>query len=311
MNKNIELSVIIPCFKCEQSLKELYERLVVSLNSISEEYEIIFINDASPQKDWEVIQKICSENKKAKGINLSKNFGEYYAITAGLEKSSGKWVIVMDGDLQDSPEEIKNLYQKAQENFDIVFAKRIMRKDGILKKLFSKIFYKLFSYLTDTVQNETINNFGIYKRNAVNAILSMQEKTKFFPVMVQWIGFKKTSMEVIHCERKYGKSSYSFAKLFDLALNTMLSFSDKPLKLTIRLGIIIVISSFIFALYVIFEHYFLEAEITRGWASLMVSIWFLSGLLIMILGILSFYISKIFEEVKNRPLYIIKDEINI
>ncbi len=311
MEKIVEISVIIPCFNCEQSLIELYKRLCNSLESISEEYEIIFINDASPQNDWDVIQKICFENKKVKGISLSKNFGEYYAITAGLEKASGSWIIVMDGDLQDSPEEIKNLYQKAQSGFDIVFAKRIRRKDGILKKFFSGLFYKLLSYLTDTQQCELINNFGIYSKKSINAILSMKEKTRFFPVMAKWIGFNKTDIEVQHYERKHGNSSYNFSKLLDLALNTMLSFSDKPLKLTVRLGFLIVLSSFIFAMYVIFEHYFMEAEITKGWASLMVSIWFLSGLLIMILGILSFYISKIFEEVKNRPLYIIKDEINI
>lgn len=304
------ISVVIPCYKCSESIKELYNRLVLSLEKIDSNYEIIFINDASPKNDWEVISQISSLDKKIKGVNLSRNFGEYYAITAGIDFAKGKWIVIMDGDLQDSPEEIEKLYSKAKEGFDIVYARRSLRQDNILKKLSSKLFYKVFSFLTGTQQDESINNFGIYSQCAIENIRNMREKSRFFPVMIKWIGFNSTCVDVKHCSRKHGETSYNFKKLFNLAFDTMIAFSDKPLRLTVQIGFFIVMLALTFAVYIFIKYLFGYSSV-KGWPSLMVSIWFFSGLIVMILGIIGIYIGKIFDEVKKRPIYIVKDVLNI
>lgn len=159
-----------------------------------------------------------------KGINLSRNFGQHYAITAGLSQAKGEWVVVMDCDLQDTPEEIKNLYTKAQEGYDSVFAQRVERKDKFLKRLSSIVFYKVFSFLTDSKQDETVANFGIYHRKVVNAILSMGDSIRYFPIMAQWVGFRKGYLPIKHGARKEGKSSYSLFKLLKLASDNMIGF---------------------------------------------------------------------------------------
>jgi dolichol-phosphate mannosyltransferase len=181
------LSVVIPLYKCSAAITELTKRLEASLTAISEDYEIIFVNDGSPENDWEVVKEIAAGNTKVKGINLSRNFGQHYAITAGLANASGEWVVVMDGDLQDKPEEITKLYGKAMEGFDIVMGQRTRRKDAFFKRMFSKVFYRIFSYLTNTRQDASIANFGIYNIKAINAVLAMKDSIRYFPTLVQWV----------------------------------------------------------------------------------------------------------------------------
>lgn len=165
----MDLSIISPIYKGEKMLDELVSRIMATVCTITEDYEIILVNDQSPDGSWPVIERICKTNNRVKGINLSRNFGQHYAITAGLSQAKGEWVVVMDCDLQDTPEEIKNLYTKAQEGYDSVFAQRVERKDKFLKRLSSIVFYKVFSFLTDSKQDETVANFGIYHRKVVNA----------------------------------------------------------------------------------------------------------------------------------------------
>ena len=279
----------------------------MTLTEITANYEMILINDASPNNDWEVIKSLVDKDSRVKGINLSRNFGQYNAITAGLDYSSGEWVVIMDCDLQDQPEEIINLYEKAQEGFDIVIGKRNARQDNFIKKTSSKIFYRLFSYLTDSRQDESISQFGLYNRKAIKSVLDMREKLRFFPTMVQWVGFRSTSINVTHGRREQGKSSYSYKKLLNLAIDVIIAFSDKPLRLTIKLGFTIAFFSFIYALYIIYCA-LAGIRVIEGWPSLIVSIWFFSGVIIFILGIIGIYISRIFDEVKNRPIYVV-DEI--
>ncbi|MBI4646848.1 MAG: glycosyltransferase family 2 protein [Bacteroidia bacterium] len=287
----------------------LYARLIKAMENIISSFEIIIINDASPMKDWEVIQSLAISDTRIKGINLSRNFGQHYAITAGLENSSGEWVVVMDCDLQDQPEEIVKLYNKALEGFDIVFGSRVRRKDTFMKKLFSRLFYALLGYLTKTKQDITIGNFGIYHNHVIKAILTMKDSIRYFPSMVQWVGFKNTSVPVEHAEREIGKTSYNIINLINLALDVMLAFSDKPLRLTVKIGFFMALFSFLFAIVVMFRYFFGDIKV-GGWTSLIVSIWFLSGVIIFIIGIAGLYIGKTFEKVKERPLFIIKDKIN-
>lgn len=304
------ISVISPVYGAASLLSELVERIVQALKHIQVEYEIILVEDCSPDNSWEIINTLAAKHQEVKGIRLSRNFGQHYAITAGLEASKGDWVVVMDCDLQDKPEEIPTLYKKALEGYDIVFAQRVKRLDGFLKKFFSTQFYRLLAYFTDTNQDSTIGNFGIYSRKAIDSLLAMNDKFRFFPTMIKWVGFISVSIPVEHSLRGEGKSSYTFKKLANLALNTILTFSDKPLRLVVKLGLMIVLFSIIFTFYNLFR-YISGQIIEPGWTSLILSIWFLSGIIIFILGVIGMYVGKIFESVKNRPLYIIKEMVNI
>ena len=304
------ISVVIPVYGCNDCLPELYQRLKRTVEKISGQFEIILVNDAGPGDAWESIKNLAEKDQRVKGINLSRNFGQHYAISAGLDHARGEYVIVMDCDLQDQPEEILKLYDKAKEGFDIVLARRMIRKDNLFKRLLSRMFYKLLGYLTDTVQDYTIANFGIYNNKVIQAICDMGDSIKYFPTMVRWVGFKTTCMDIEHAERENGKSSYSFKKLFKLALDIILSFSEKPLKLALTFGLSMSFISFIVG--VIYLYQYLTGKIkVLGFASIIISIWFLAGIIIFILGIVGLYIGKIFEKVKNRPVYIISEKINI
>lgn len=291
-------------------LDELVSRIEASVTTFTDDYEIILVNDASPDESWAGITRICAQDKKVKGINLSRNFGQHYAISAGLSKVSGEWIVVMDCDLQDRPEEIPNLYKKAQEGFDSVFAQRVERKDSLSKRLSSTIFYWVFSFLTDSNQDKTVANFGIYNRKVINAILSMGDSIKYFPIMAQWVGFRKYYLPVVHAEREEGKSGYSLFKLLRLAKDNMIGFSDKPLRLMLSLGFYVVLGSIAVAVYYFIKWSLGQIEVD-GFTTLVLSVWFSLGCISMMLGITGIYIGKIYDRVKGRPTFIIGDTLNL
>jgi len=307
-NKNDcpHISVVIPVYGSPESLNELYDRLLYSLSSITNSFEILMVNDLSPDNSWQIIQSLAEKDERVKGINLSRNFGQHRAITAGLNFVQGEWVVVMDCDLQDQPEEIVNLYNKAKLGHDVVFGRRSDRQDSFVKKTFSSLFYKLLSYLTGTKQDAAIANFGIYTAKAIDAVLTMGDEIKYFPVMIRWVGFHSCTVEIAHAERKTGESSYSYSALISLAVDIMLSFSDKPLKIAVKLGFIISTLSFIVSIYVFLNAFFHDVTVP-GWASIAMSLWFLGGLIIMVLGIVGIYVGKTFDQTKNRPTYIVKE----
>lgn len=305
----IDLSIIIPIYKGESFLIEVISRLEKVILSLNLESEIILINDASPDNSQQIIDKICIDKPHVKSIEFSRNFGQHYAIHAGLEHTQGTWIIVMDCDLQDQPEEIEKLSLKTKEGYDIVLAQRLDRKDHFLKKLSSKLFYRVFSYLTDTQQDTSIGNFGIYHQKVIKAILSMNDHIRYFPAMIQWVGFKSTKIPIQHSSRQHNKSAYSFQKLLTLTLNNLVAFSTKPLILTVKLGIITCLIAFLIGIYYLYL-YFDNQIVVLGYASIIVSIWFLSGVIIFMIGILGLFIGKIFDNVKNRPLYIVKNQQN-
>jgi dolichol-phosphate mannosyltransferase len=309
-NEYVHISVVSPVYKAENIIEKLIGQLHEQLSVITPYYEIILINDASPDQSWNKIVQECDKDKRVKGINLSRNFGQHYAITAGLTYVQGEWIVVMDCDLQDMPEEIPNLYKKALEGYDSVFAQRILRNDTFLKKNLSKIFYRFFSYLTETRQDPSVANFGIYHRRVINSILKMKDQIRFFPTMVQWVGFKKFYLPVKHAERYIGKSTYNLKGLFRLAVNIILAFSDKPLRLTAKSGFIISMLSFI--LIVVYLIMYLSGHIqVIGFTSIILSMWFLAGIIMMILGMVGIYIGKVFEKVKDRPTFIIAESRNL
>jgi glycosyltransferase involved in cell wall biosynthesis len=304
-----KFSVVSPVYNAANILPQLIERIEVSLKSLNLDYEIILVDDGCKEGSWGVIEQYCKNNKNLIGIKLSRNFGQHYAITAGIEIAQGEWIVVMDCDLQDRPEEIPKLYSKALEGFDIVLAKRINRKDSFIKKNFSKMFYITLKYLTRIDQDETVANFGIYNYKVIKSVVSMKESIRYFPSMIKWVGFSTTKIDIEHNPRHSGKSSYSLRKLLELALNIMLSYSIKPIFITIKAGFAISFLSFITALFYLIK-WLSGSIVLMGFTSLIISIWFLSGIIISTLGIIGLYIAKTFEAVKGRPNYIIEKQIN-
>jgi glycosyltransferase involved in cell wall biosynthesis len=305
MNKPF-ISIVSPVYKAENMLVDLVRRIESAVSQLTSNFEIILVEDCGPDKSWEMIEKIAESNNRVKGFKLSRNFGQHYAITCGLDQAQGDWVVVMDCDLQDQPEEIIKLFNKAQEGYDIVFGKRSDRKDSFIKRFISRMFYRTLGYLTGSKLDEQVANFGIYNEKVVGNICKFRESIRFFPTMVKWVGFKATSISVDHSARFEGQSSYNFKKLLNLGLDIILAYSDKPIILTIKLGFLVSFLTLLFGLYN-FYLYLTNQIIVPGYTSLILSIWFLSGLIISILGIVGLYIGKIFEGVKSRPIYIISE----
>lgn len=306
----VRLSVVVPVYMGKPFLAELYARVKQSLSSIGVDFELILVNDASPDQCWDDIIKLCACDDRVKGLNLSRNFGQHYAITAGLAYATSEWVVVMDCDLQDRPEDISTLLAKASEGYDSVFAQRVERQDSLIKRLQSRAFYTVFGYLTDTKMDCSIANFGIYNRKVVAAILSMKDRVRFFPTMVQWVGFRKAFCSVTHEVRKVSSSSYTLGKLMKLAGENMIAFSDKPLRLCIRIGLGISFLSFLVATVCLFARIFNMITVS-GFTSLMISVWFIGGILLMSLGLVGVYVGKTFDQVKDRPTFIVADSLNM
>jgi len=300
------LSVVTPVYGCSKSLHQLYERLRDTLSTITEDYEIIMVNDASPDNAWEVIKRLAQEDSRVKGINLSRNFGQHKAIAAGLDYADGEWIVVMDCDLQDQPEDIIKLYNKAKEGYEIVFGRRAERKDSFFKRFSSKMFYMVNDYFTENKMDNTVANFSIISRNVLDSVLRFKEQNRVYALYVNWVGFKKTEIDIEHAERPIGKSSYSLSKMINLAIDSIVSQSNKPLRLAIKFGFMVSLLSFIYGVWLIVKH-FVFAETVAGWTSVMVSIYFIGGLLFANMGVLGLYIGKIFDETKNRPIYLIQE----
>jgi len=300
----VHISVIIPVYKAEACLDELHQRLTQSLERITSNFECLLIEDCGGDKSWQMIEKIAHQDNRFKGIQFSRNFGQHYGITAGLDYCQGQWVVVMDCDLQDAPEEIPRLYQKAQEGFDVVLAQRMRRKDSAEKTLSSKMFYSLFNYLTDMNYDPKVGNFRMMSAKVVENCRKMRESMRFLPGMVHWMGFPYASIEVEHGERFAGTSTYTFQKLLKLGGDTIIAYSDKPLRISVKLGFGIAALSLMFGLYLFVHAMFYDVPVL-GWSSLIVSLYFLGGIIIANLGIIGIYLGKTFDETKRRPLYIV------
>ena len=307
MDLKNKISIVIPVYGCAECLGELTRRLEKALLQISESYEIILVNDASPDDAWKKIEELSTKDKRIKGINFSRNFGQHHAITAGLDNVQGHWIIVMDCDLQDQPEEIPKLYKKALEGYDIVFGRRVYRKDSLLKKLGSKFYYRILEYFTDQKNDYKIANFGIFHAKVIKSYRLLREQNRSFPLSIKWLGFNTTQINIEHSSRFAGETSYTFSRLVNLAIDSIVTQSNKPLKLSIKFGFTMSFLAILYSFYLILR-YFIYTIPVEGWTSMIVSIYFLSGLLLANMGILGLYIGKIFNETKKRPLYIIAEK---
>ena len=301
-----QLSVVVPIYEGEECLLELYSRLTKTLNSITVAYEIILVEDCGKDNSWALIHDLAAKDQKIKGIKFSRNFGQHYGITAGLDLSSGNWVVVMDCDLQDSPEDIVSLYAKALEGYDVVWGIRNNRQDNLMRIILSKIFYAILTYLSDIKYDETHSNFCIMSRKVVFNYCLIREQLRFFAGIIKWMGFREAGVAVGHAHRFNGKSSYSFTKLWKLSTEAIIAYSDKPLRLSVKLGFLMALTSFSYGSYILFYAIIYGVAIP-GWSSLFVALFFLGGTIIAILGIIGVYLGKTFDETKKKPLYIISE----
>lgn len=304
----MDISVVIPVYGCRAALTELYRRLVGSVSKITNEFEIILVNDNCPQNSWEVIEELCANDKRVKGIELSRNFGQMRAILAGLDYAVGEWIVVMDCDLQDRPEEIVRLYEKAMEGYDVVFARRKERRDNPIKVFLANQFYKVYRFATEGNYDGAVCNFSIVKKNVIGNYCRMREQHRGYVMYIRWLGFRQTIIDVEHDARYEGKSSYSLKKRIDMAIELLTSQSDKILKLFVSFGFVMSISAFLAIIGLIIYHY--TAQVAVGWTSLIATNVLIGGIIIVVIGIVGIYVGNIFMQTKDRPLYVIRQMLN-
>jgi len=301
---NLDLSFVVPVYGSPESLEALCQRVKDVCAGMRASYELILVDDRCPRDSWSSIVRLAKADASVIGMRLSRNFGQHAAIQAGLSRVRGKWIVVMDCDLQDRPEEVPRLYEKAMQGYDIVRAKRANRNDPLYRRMTSAAFYLLLSYLADTYQDARIANFGIYSRRVIDVIAHWQEESKYFPAIVSWVGFSHAEVVVEQDVRFSGRSSYSFLKLVHLAGNVIVGFSDRPLKLVMFAGLAMALLSFGMAFLIVILHV-MKLLTVEGWASTVLSLWFLAGCLMFALGLTGLYVGRILVEVKGRPSFII------
>ena len=307
----IKLSIISPVYKAEAIVDELVKRIKEEASEITADFEIILVEDGGPDRSWEKIKKNCEKDQRVKGIKLSRNFGQHYAISAGLEASKGEYVIVMDCDLQDNPKYFRELFKKAEQGVDIVYTIKEERSHGSLKNITANMFYWLFNYLVDNnlQGSDKVGSYSLLTRKVVEAYLSVGDYRKHYLMVLRWLGFNYDFIKIEHAKRFEGKSSYTIKKLINHALDGITSQSDKLLRLTAGFGLILSLISFLAALTIIVLY--LVQPFQAGWPSIMVLILLTGGLIILSVGICGIYIGKIFEQSKNRPLYLIEKKENL
>lgn len=303
------ISVISPIYGCAGCLEDLADRVSSCLRSNGYAFELILVDDCSPDGAWARITELAKLHPFLKAIRLSRNFGQHYAIAAGIEKAKGDIVVVMDCDMQDPPEEIPKLVKAVENGAEAAFAQRVDRQDRILKRLGSWAFFRMLSWLTDVRQDHTTANFGAFSRKVIRAINAMPERNRCFPLMIKWTGFKAEFVPVPHQARTIGKSGYSLKKLIRLATDIVLSYSDKPLRLVIRLGLLFALMAFFMVGWTLFRYIHGDTQVA-GFTSIIASIWLVGGVSISCMGILGLYIGRLFVDSKRRPYYLIAEELN-
>ncbi len=307
MENHINISTVIPLHNEEENIEELYNRLHRSLEMITDSFEIIFVNDGSVDATFYKIKELAKQDKKVKYISLSRNFGHQVAVSAGLDRCRGEAVVIIDGDLQDPPELIPDLYQKYTEGFQVVYAKRKKRNgESVFKTSTAKLFYRVLKKVTSFEIPLDTGDFRLIDRQVVNILKRMPEQNKFLRGQISWIGFRQSFVEFERDERRHGETGYSFTKMLKFALDGITSLSHKPLQFVTQAGFIVSFLSFLILLYAVYSHFILDRTIT-GWTSLIISVVFIGGIQLLSIGIIGEYISRINKNVIDRPLYIVEE----
>jgi polyisoprenyl-phosphate glycosyltransferase len=302
-------SVVVPIYNEVEVLPTLYQRLTKTMEGVGEPYEIIFINDGSTDETGNLLLELRAQDTRVKLVSFSRNFGHQMAITAGLDYSSGNAVIVMDGDLQDPPEVIPQLIAQWRAGNDIVFAVRSARMgESAFKRVTASLFYRTLQWLTTTQIPVDAGDFRLMSRAAVEALKPIRERNRFVRGLVGWIGFRRTSITYVRDSRYAGATKYPLGRMIRFALNGVFSFSFLPLQLATYLGFAVSLISFAYLLYAVWLKLF-TSQVVMGWASVIVAVLFMGGVQLISLGIIGEYIGRIYEEVKQRPLYLVDSAV--
>ncbi|MCM3727168.1 glycosyltransferase family 2 protein [Neobacillus cucumis] len=306
--KNIKYSIIVPVFNEEEVIQQTYQRLITVMDSADAPYELLFINDGSKDRTEEILIEIGITDARVKLINFSRNFGHQVAISAGMDYAQGEAVIIIDADLQDPPELILDMIEKWMEGYDVVYAKRLSRKgESFFKKKSASLFYRTLRSMTDIDIPLDTGDFRLMDRKVVQQMNGLREKNRFVRGMASWVGFRQTAIEYERDERAAGETKYPLKRMLKLSMDGITSFSYKPLKLATYAGGLLAITGLIYMLYVFYLKIFTEATVP-GWSSLIIIQLFFSSFVLILLGVMGEYIGRIYDETKNRPLYIVRDQ---
>jgi len=308
--EEVEISIVVPVFMGQHTITELYIRLKSMIKALIPDkmFEIILVEDNSSDETWKIISEIAFKDNNVVAVKLSRNFGQHAAITAGLNQATGNWIVVMDCDLQDVPEEIPKMYAAIEDGYQIIIGKKDSRKDPRMKILTSRVFSFVYRKLTSRNLQSNIGNFGIYSKNVIQSILSMPEQNRSFGLLALWVGFKRKEVLINHAPRTVGRSNYNFTKRLTLALASLVSYSNKILNVSIYLGLFISTSAFLFAIWFMIDFIIYGNSVT-GWTSTVLLILFSMGIQLTMVGIIALYVGKIFDETKHRPIYLIEEII--
>ncbi len=311
MSSIIKYSIVVPVYNEEEVIHETYRRLTEVMRSTKEAYELLFVNDGSRDRTAEIIKEYSKQDPAVVLLDFARNFGHQIAITAGMDYARGEAVVVIDADLQDPPELILEMIEKWEQGFDVVYAKRTKRKgETYFKKQTAAMFYRFLRAMTDIDIPLDTGDFRLLDRKVCNQMNSIQEKNRFVRGLVSWVGFKQIAVEYERDERLAGESKYPLKKMLKLSMDGITSFSYKPLKLASYAGVTLSGIGFIYLLVVLYLKLFTESTIT-GWSSLIVIQLFFSGIILIILGMIGEYIGRIYDETKNRPLYIVREKYQL
>lgn len=306
MKQNELLSIIIPFYNEQEVISECQQRISSAVEAIDMQVELLYINDGSKDDSLNILIALMQQDKRIKIIDLSRNFGKENAMTAGLDKAKGDAVIIIDADLQDPPELIAEMVKTWRTGFDIVYAKRTMRKgESLVKKVTARLFYKLINKISDHEIPENVGDFRLMSRQAIDALNQVRERKRFMKGLFSWIGFPQTAIEYSRDPRLAGKTNWNYRKLIKFAIEGISSFTQKPLHLATYMGFITALGAFILGLSYIIKT-LMFGETIQGFPTLITMILFFSGVQLLSIGILGEYIGHMFIESKQRPLYFIK-----
>jgi dolichol-phosphate mannosyltransferase len=305
----MKISVVSPVYRAEEIVDLLVSRIGEEVSKLTDDYEIILVEDGGPDQSWRKIVENCERDKRVKGVKLSRNFGQHYAVTAGISKASGDYVVLMDCDLQDDPAHIAKLLHEAQKGHEVVFTRRIGRRHSAAKKLCSWLYNRLFGVFSDSRYGIDNGTLVLFSRKVAQCFLRLRDKDRLYIPLLKWVGFSNTTVEVEHHVRHSGESSYGFLDLLKMGMYGWVAHSDKLLRLSAYTGFILAGLSILAGLNILARYFFFDFQ--PGWPSLIVAILFSTGLILMSVGVTGVYIGRIFEQTKDRPLYIIDHEINL
>lgn len=300
-------SIVLPVHNEAGTLEELYSRLEATMEELGEPFEAIFVDDGSFDASVEVIKAIRSRDSRVKLVALSRNFGHQAAITAGLDVARGDATIVMDSDLQHPPEVMPKLVARWREGFEVVNAIRTDRRgETLFKRVTARMFYWLLCRLSHTEMSPNVGDFRLIDRKALDAFKSMRESTRYLRGMFSWVGFRQTAIPYEYHDRHAGEPKYNFRRMLTLAVNGLVSFSNAPLELALHVGFVVALLSFLAGIGDLIAK-IVAVETVPGWLSIAITVSFLGGMQLLILGVMGIYMSRMYEEVKNRPLYIVRE----